>query len=571
MSALGGVQGYGPSSGHGEIDESEQEPPSSQQRYGYNSDDSDNDLMYEATYSIDEEAETETEGEAEEDAEGEEELEGETQGEAMKDGDIKLLAKVERAKPMQKAIQVRKAAGDSARPYPELVIPPTVRRNKIDPMERLRMSPVENPEAQNPKAGKGTWLRRRMGIPSGIPLRDQNRAATALYTKVRTLSKQELDRPYTWYSTQGLTTDMINRVVAGMYKYSWDKRLARDVMMSICQRRCQNINRRENRARRAAGEEIKLGRRKTDYSATYDDPMDFVPTMKAPTYNDPNDKLIANMKDLPVNDPTDEILANLRAPIYKDPTDKLIANMRALPENDPIDKILPNFRALPDNSPITTSAKQRKANSVDKILPNYRALPDNSPITWSAKQRGAKMGPIPYTATSQRKGRIDKKKTPRALPPSPHVPGRRIAGPDHVAPSSADRKPLNTSTVSILVAADDYDLFMQAIAKGQVRHTNGMINITLTLENKQSTGSDPEGDEGIQVHSSSAQPVTDSPVIRKRKPNGKAMEVAETETQDRGTSQTLVPRYPSHTLKRVSSEEDSAKARGNKRIVKPTN
>lgn len=130
MSALGGVQGYGPSSGHGEIDESEQEPPSSQQRYGYNSDDSDNDLMYEATYSIDDEAETETEGEAEEDAEGEEELEGETQGEAvseaethathditvptvvaeiiklmiakMKDGDIKLLAKVERAKPMQK-------------------------------------------------------------------------------------------------------------------------------------------------------------------------------------------------------------------------------------------------------------------------------------------------------------------------------------------------------------------------------------------------------------------------------------------------------------------------------------
>lgn len=294
---------------------------------------------------------------------------------------------------------MRKAAGDSARPYPELVIPPTVRRNKIDPMERLRMSPVENPEAQNPKAGKGTWLRRRMGIPSGIPLRDQNRAATALYTKVRTLSKQELDRPYTWYSTQGLTTDMINRVVAGMYKYSWDKRLARDVMMSICQRRCQNINRRENRARRAAGQEIKLGRRKTDYSATYDDPMDFVPTMKAPTYNDPNDKLIANMKDLPVNDPTDEIL--------------------------------PNFRALPDNSPITTSAKQRKANSVDKILPNYRALPDNSPITWSAKQRGAKMGPIPYTATSQRKGRGESGPHPgRASPfsslPPPPLPPRLL-------------------------------------------------------------------------------------------------------------------------------------------------
>jgi hypothetical protein len=74
---------------------------------------------------------------------------------------------------------------------------------------------------------------------------------------------------------------MIERVVVGMASYGWGKRLARDVLMNICQRRCQNIGRRENEERRRVGQEIKLGRPKTIQHTDYETPMDFVSAMKA--------------------------------------------------------------------------------------------------------------------------------------------------------------------------------------------------------------------------------------------------------------------------------------------------
>ena len=95
------------------------------------------------------------------------------------------------------------------------------------------------------------------------------------------LSQQKLDRSSTWYTTQGLANGMIDRVAIGMESYGWEKLLARDVLMNICQRRCQNSRRRDNKERRQAGEEIKRGRPKAVRLADYDNPMDFISTMKA--------------------------------------------------------------------------------------------------------------------------------------------------------------------------------------------------------------------------------------------------------------------------------------------------
>ena len=132
-----------------------------------------------------------------------------------------------------------------------------------------------------PGEGKATWLRRRMGIPVDMPLKDQNTAASAFYSRVKLLSQQELDCPFTWYTTNGLSQDMIARVVAGMASHGWCERLARDVLMNICQRHCQNIKKRENEERRQLGHEIKLGRPKSIRQTSYENPMDFVSAMKA--------------------------------------------------------------------------------------------------------------------------------------------------------------------------------------------------------------------------------------------------------------------------------------------------
>jgi hypothetical protein len=134
-----------------------------------------------------------------------------------------------------------------------------------------------------PGEGKSTWLRRRMGIPVDLPLKDQNKAATTFYNRVKFLSQQELDRPFTWYTTKGLSQKMIERVVAGMASHSWNERLARDVLMNICQRRCQNIGKRQNDERRQVGQEIKRGRPKTIRLTDSENPMDFVSVMNAVT------------------------------------------------------------------------------------------------------------------------------------------------------------------------------------------------------------------------------------------------------------------------------------------------
>jgi len=61
-----------------------------------------------------------------------------------------------------------------------------------------------------------------MGIPAALPLGDQNKAATAFYTRVKVLSQQELDRSFTWYTTKGLAIGMIDRAAIGMESQSWE-------------------------------------------------------------------------------------------------------------------------------------------------------------------------------------------------------------------------------------------------------------------------------------------------------------------------------------------------------------
>jgi len=180
------------------------------------------------------------------------------------------------------ANQVRTVAASIANPKPKVAIPTTAHR-KHEPRPPLRMPPIAVPNEieKLPGEGKATWLRRRMGIPVDMPLKDQNTAASAFYSRVKLLSQQALDRPFTWYTTNGLSQDMIARVVAGMASHGWCERLARDVLMNICQRRCQNINKRENEERRQLGHEIKLGRPKTSRHTSYGNPMDFVSSMKA--------------------------------------------------------------------------------------------------------------------------------------------------------------------------------------------------------------------------------------------------------------------------------------------------
>jgi len=180
------------------------------------------------------------------------------------------------------ANQVRTVAASIANPEPKVAIPTTAHR-KHEPRLPLRMPPIGLPNEieKLPGEGKATWLRRRMGIPVDMPLKDQNTAASAFYSRVKLLSQQELDCPFTWYTTNGLSQDMIARVVAGMASHGWCERLARDVLMNICQRRCQNIKKRENEERRQLGHEIKLGRPKTIRHTSYENPMDFVSSMKA--------------------------------------------------------------------------------------------------------------------------------------------------------------------------------------------------------------------------------------------------------------------------------------------------
>jgi hypothetical protein len=149
----------------------------------------------------------------------------------------------------------------------------------------LRMPRIRHPDEKDkiPGEGKSTWLRRRMGIPVDMQLKDQNKAATTFYNRVKFLSQQELDRPFTWYTTKGLSQKMIERVVTGMASHDWNERLARDVLINICQRRCQNIGKRKNDERRQAGQEIKLGRPKTIRLTDSENPMDFVSAMNAVT------------------------------------------------------------------------------------------------------------------------------------------------------------------------------------------------------------------------------------------------------------------------------------------------
>jgi len=45
------------------------------------------------------------------------------------------------------------------------------------------------------------------------------------------------------------------------HNHNWPTRLCRDVLMTICQRRCQNLYRHENSLKRLHGEPIKQGRR----------------------------------------------------------------------------------------------------------------------------------------------------------------------------------------------------------------------------------------------------------------------------------------------------------------------
>ncbi|KAI5844753.1 hypothetical protein BZA05DRAFT_448249 [Tricharina praecox] len=73
-----------------------------------------------------------------------------------------------------------------------------------------------------PNEGKGTW------ILGNIALRQQNSAASSFYGTVKTLSQQDLDRPFTWYTSKGLAEDMIRRVVTSMEDHGWNDRLARD-------------------------------------------------------------------------------------------------------------------------------------------------------------------------------------------------------------------------------------------------------------------------------------------------------------------------------------------------------
>ena len=73
------------------------------------------------------------------------------------------------------------------------------------------MEPVGHPPKEHKveKEAKGTWLRRRMGIPASLTQNEQNKAASGFYSKVRLLSGQDLNRPFTWYVTKGHADRMV--------------------------------------------------------------------------------------------------------------------------------------------------------------------------------------------------------------------------------------------------------------------------------------------------------------------------------------------------------------------------
>lgn len=67
------------------------------------------------------------------------------------------------------------------------------------------------------------------------------------------------------------------------HNHNWPTRLCRDVLMTICQRRCQNIYRHENALKRQRGLPIKQGRRPLVRLAEKEGagPLAFVRTMQA--------------------------------------------------------------------------------------------------------------------------------------------------------------------------------------------------------------------------------------------------------------------------------------------------
>ena len=80
-----------------------------------------------------------------------------------------------------------------------------------DPRIPLRLPPVGRPPAEEkvPNEASGTWLRRRMGIHRNLSASEQNKAASYFYRKVKELSGEELDQPFTWYMETGRGNKMI--------------------------------------------------------------------------------------------------------------------------------------------------------------------------------------------------------------------------------------------------------------------------------------------------------------------------------------------------------------------------
>lgn len=275
---------------------------------------------------------------------------------------------------------------------------PAIRRKKNDSSMPLRMPSIDYTIEKARNEAKGTWLRRRMGIPGDVPLCDQNKAASAFYARVKLLSQQELNHPYTWYTTNGLAQGMVDRVVVGMKNHDWGKRLARDVLMNICQRHCQNIRRRENEGRRQAGELIHLGRRKTIRLTDRIDPMDFV----------------ANMRALP-----EDILPTMPSTSQATLSSPMSQPIPAL-QSTPIAQSMPLSQLQTELPPISLSRYLPKSTSQLEIV-------------GSAKRHREKLGPVPFGSIIQIDTIQSSKRKQQQSEPCP--PGTYYLQTLHLSPS----------------------------------------------------------------------------------------------------------------------------------------
>lgn len=126
------------------------------------------------------------------------------------------------------------------------------------PFQSLRLPPTtENEGKSNAVKGKGTMLRRRMGVKENQPQSVQDSAALMLYAEAKRHCGEDLTMPWSWYVENGKSATMITKVVDAMKAHGWGPRLARDVLMNVAHRFRQNAARKQNAALKAADETFK--------------------------------------------------------------------------------------------------------------------------------------------------------------------------------------------------------------------------------------------------------------------------------------------------------------------------